>query len=71
MVEGTGTITAQIGYRNTVQEAVSYGNPATVNSEGQACTLNVARYQRARLTLSGGFLKAYGVDWVAKRAGAY
>lgn len=71
MVEGTGTIYAQVGYRNTVQETVSYSNIGTVNSEGQACLFNTARYQRAKLTLSGEFTKAYGVDWTAKRAGAY
>jgi hypothetical protein len=71
MVEGDGTITAQVGYRNNLQSAVTYSNPATVNSEGQACLFNTARFQRAKLTLSGGFSKAYGVDWVAKRAGAY
>lgn len=71
MVEGSGTIQAQIGYRNSLQSAVSYTDAATVNSEGEACLFNSARYQRARLTLSGGFDKAYAVDWNGKAAGRY
>jgi len=71
MVVGSGTITAYVGYRNTVQEAVSYSNPATVNSEGEACLFNTARYQRGKLTISGGFEKAFGIEWEAKQAGRY
>lgn len=71
MVEGSGTITVQIGSRNSVQDAVTYGNASTVNSEGEANLFNTGRYQRARLTLSGSFLKAYGIEFEAKPAGKY
>lgn len=71
MVEGEGTIQVQIGYRNTVQEAVTYTDAATVGSEGEAYLFNTARYQRGRLTLSGGFQRAYGLDYVGTRAGKY
>lgn len=74
MVEGvpdTGTVTAYVGGRNTVSESVTYSNPSTVNSEGEACLFNTARYQRAKLVISGGFTKAYGVDFEAVPAGKY
>lgn len=71
MVEGTGAIQVQVGGRNNVQNTVSYSTAATVNSEGEACLFNTARYQRAKLTLSGGFSKAYGVDFQAVPAGKY
>jgi hypothetical protein len=71
MVEGGGTISVQVGYRNNVQESVSYSNPATVNGEGEANIFNTARYQRAKMMLSGGFSKAFGLDYEAKSAGKY
>lgn len=71
MVEGAGTITVQIGSRDRVQDAVTYGNASTVNSNGEANLFNTGRYQRARLTISGGFTKAYGIEFEAKPAGRY
>lgn len=71
MVEGNGTISVNIGYRNNIQESVTYSNTAVVNSEGEANLFNTARYQRARLTMTGGFSKAFGVDYEAKVAGKY
>lgn len=71
MVEGAGTVSVEVGYRNAVKDAVQYSNPATVGSEGEAYLFNTARYQRGRLTLSGGFSKAYGMDYSAKQAGKY
>lgn len=71
LVEGEGTIQVQVGYRNSVQEAVSYTSPATVGSEGEAYLFNTARYQRGKLTLSGGFQKAFGLDYVGSKAGKY
>lgn len=71
MVEGASTITIQIGSRNTTSSSVDYGNISAVNSEGQACVFNVSRYQRARLSISGGFSKAYGIEWEAQKTGKY
>lgn len=71
-VEGSGsTITAQIGYRNTPQEAVTYTNESTMNSEGECNLFNTARYQRMRLNIAGGFTKAFGVEIKADKAGKY
>ncbi len=70
-VEGASTVTAQVGYRNAVSDAISYSNPATMNSEGQCCLFNAGRYQRAKLVIAGGFTKAYGVDFEAVPAGRY
>lgn len=71
MVEGEGTIQVQIGYRNNVQDSVTYSSAATVGGEGEAYLFNTARFQRGKLTLSGGFSKAYGLDYVGSKAGKY
>jgi hypothetical protein len=71
MVEVADTITVQIGARDRVQDAVTYGNASTVNSNGEANLFNVGRYQRAKLTLTGGFTKAYGVEFEARPVGKY
>lgn len=70
MVEG-GAASVEIGYRNTLQEGVTYSDASTVNSDGECNIFNTARYQRARLSISGGFDKAYGVDFTAVKAGKY
>lgn len=71
MVEGATTMKVKIGHRNRVQDSVAYSSQSTTNSEGEACLFNTARYQRAQVVIEGGFTKAYGVDWEAKRAGKY
>jgi hypothetical protein len=72
MIEGSGsTIYASIGYRNTPQETVSYTDESAMNSEGECNLFNVARYQRAKMRVVGGFTKAYGFDFSAKRSGGY
>lgn len=71
MVEGASSITVQIGSRDSVSDAVTYSNPATMNSAGECNIINSGRYQRARIAISGGFSRAYGVDWEAKPAGRY
>lgn len=71
LVEGSATITVQVGSRNTVQDAVTYSSAATVNSEGEANLFSTGRFQRARLTITGDFTKAYGIEYEAKPAGKY
>ena len=71
-IEGSAsTIYASVGYRNTPQEAVYYTSEVAANSEGECNLFNVARYQRARLRVVGGFTKAYGVTPEFKAAGRY
>lgn len=72
IVEGSGsTVTVQVGYRNTPQETVSYTTAATMGSEGEAYMFNVARYQRFKLSVSGGFTKAYGITPTVRPQGLY
>jgi hypothetical protein len=71
MVEGATTVTVKIGSRNSVSDAVTYSNPSTMNSEGECNIFNTGRYQRAQIALSGGFTKAYGLDFDAVPAGKY
>ena len=72
LIEGnSSTITAQVGYRNTVQESVTYTDASTANSEGECNLFATGRHLRARLSVSGGFTKAFGVDFDAVPAGRY
>lgn len=72
MIEGSNSeIYVSVGYRNTPQEAVSYTSESLTNSNGEANLFNIGRYQRAKLRVSGGFAKVYGVDWQARQAGKY
>jgi hypothetical protein len=71
MVEGASTVTVKIGSRNSVSDAVTYSSPSTMNSEGECNIFNTGRYQRAQMTFSGGFTKAYGLDFDAVPAGKY
>lgn len=70
-VENYGSITIEMGTRETHDDTVSYADAVTVNSNGEANVLSNARYHRGRLTITGGFDHAYGIDVEATRAGRY
>jgi hypothetical protein len=70
-VEGEAVTRIQIGYRNNLAEQVEFTASKLVGSEGKAYLFNTARYQRARIRVSGEWEKAYGVDWKAQPAGEY
>jgi hypothetical protein len=65
------SITVKAGVRDVPQEAVSYSDPSTVNSYGEANMLSNARYHRAQVTITGGFEQAYGIDVDAVQVGKY
>ena len=71
MVEGSGTVSIEAGTRNTTSATVTYTSPATVNSDGEANLFAEGRYHRARVTITGGFDHAYGLDWDAVPKGKY
>lgn len=68
-VEGSGTVTVQIGTRNTLAGAVSYSSAATLDDTGKADIFANSRYARARFNITGGFTLAYGFDSDIKFAG--
>lgn len=71
MVEGSPTITVEVGTRNVTTEAVTYTSPVTVNSDGEANLFASGKYHRARINISGGFDHAYAIDWSATPQGKY
>jgi len=61
LIEGSNaTISVQMGTRATLQDAVSYGSSTSLNGIGEADVRSAGRYQRARVTVSGGFDRAIG-----------
>lgn len=71
MIEGTGTVSVEAGTRDITTATVSYTAPSTVNSYGEANLFAEGRYHRARVTITGGFYHAYGIDWNAVPKGKY
>lgn len=61
-VGGTGTITIRIGSRDRQTDPVSWGPGTGLNALGNAEMRASARYQRARVVISGGFDHAIGID---------
>ncbi len=63
LFDGTGTATAQIGSRNTVNGTTTWSAESAMNSQTELCPFRVnARYHRARIKITGGFSHAYGYD---------
>lgn len=56
-------VSVQIGARNRQQDAVSFNVATTTNAEGKCPVRSNARYHRARVTTSGDFTAAVGVDF--------
>lgn len=62
VVDGTGTVTMQIGTRDLLSASNSYGSAISVDSNGNCQTRTNARYHRARVNIAGGFTHAQGID---------
>ena len=70
-IEGATNVSVEIGTRETVGGAVTYGSPAAINSNGECNLFANGRYMRARVTITGGFTHAAGIDFEASSAGRY
>ena len=57
-----GTVTAEVGTRNSQSASVSYGSSLSVNSNNRFTTRSNARYHRFRFTLSGAWTDAVGMQ---------
>jgi len=55
-------MTAQIASRSTISSVADFGSASTLNSAGEFTTRANARYHKFRLTVSGGFTRAMGLD---------
>ena len=70
LVDGSATVTVQIGARDLLSDSVSYGAAASVNASGFAPVRSNARYHRVRVNTIGDFNDAQGVEIVdASREG--
>jgi hypothetical protein len=67
IIEGpTSTITVEHGYRANQRDDVSYDPSVSMNNDGAFDIRRSARFHRVRVTIAGGFEKAFGVDLRAK-----
>ena len=64
-----GSMTVQIASRSTLASSASFGSVSTMNSLGEFTTRANARFHKFRLTISGGFTRAVGLDVDAKSEG--
>lgn len=62
IVDGSGTVTVQMGTRNTQGSSASYANAVSTNSTGDCPVRSNARYHRVRVNISGGFNHAIGIE---------
>jgi hypothetical protein len=62
VVDGSATVTVQMGTRDTQGDSVSYANAVSVNQTGDCPVRSNARYHRVRVNISGDFNHAEGVD---------
>lgn len=69
LVDGSGSITVQIGTRNILSESVSWGSAISPEANGDFSVRSNARYHRARLNISGGFNFVQGIDILDSRKG--
>jgi hypothetical protein len=66
---GTSIITMEHGYRANQRDDISYDAPVSSNDDGAFDVRRSARFHRVRVTITGGFEKAYGVELRAKANG--
>jgi len=62
LVTGYGSMTAQIASRSTLASPATFGPASTLNSSGEFTTRANSRYHTFRVTISGGFDRAMGLD---------
>lgn len=61
-VDEAGTITMQIGTRESQSDAVTWGDDLVENDVGNYPCLSNSRYHRVRVTIEDGFKDARGID---------
>ncbi len=71
VIDGSGTVTIQIGTRNTLADSVTWEAATSLNTTGDAPVRTNARFHRARVNITGGFNHAQGIEIVEfKKAGS-
>jgi len=69
VVESAGTITVQVGRRNSQQDSVTWGPVSSLRDSGIAPLRADTRYPRIRFNISGGFDKMAGFELEASPSG--
>lgn len=64
-----GTVTGQIGVRNSIADEVSYGTSTSLNVDGFYPFRSSARFHRAKFSLSGLWTNIQGIDIEAREIG--
>jgi len=64
-----GTVTGQIGVRNSIADEVSYGISTSLNADGFYPFRSSARFHRAKFSLSGLWTNIQGIDIEAREIG--
>lgn len=64
VVDGSATVTVQMGTRDKLSDSVSYDSVTTLNNAGDAPVRTNARFHRARVNVSGDFNHAQGIEVV-------
>lgn len=62
MIDGVSSVTAAIGSRNNLGDAVTWGSSITPSANGEILLRNNARFQRIRLNITGDFNFAQGIN---------
>jgi hypothetical protein len=57
-----GSVSAEVGTRSDLADDVTYGSTLNQTSTGRMTTRSNARYHRVRMTLSGNWEDAIGVQ---------
>ncbi len=70
LVDSASAVSVEVGIRDTQGSAPVWGDPAAVGPLGRADVRAAARYHRFRVTVSGGFAHALGIDAIARPEGA-
>ncbi len=62
VVDGSGTVTVQMGTRDLLSSSVAYANAVSTDAIGNCPVRSNARFHRARVNITGGFTHAQGID---------
>lgn len=62
IVDGSGTITVQVGTRDVLTESVTWSTASSMNTTGECDVRANSRYIRGRVNITGGFNHAQGIE---------
>lgn len=69
LIDGSGTVTLELGTRNNLTEDVTWTPVLSLDQIGEFQMRSNARYHRARVSVSGGFNHAQGIELLEYSSG--